>query len=272
MRILLLLCVVSLLVWGCEEEREGCLDYRALVIDVTADEPCDDCCTYPRVLLQLLPGRITQSDTLILRTGSQLELGADTAELLALRFYLHDIKLVRSDSSRMLLLDTLSLRFEERQAFTTQERSLARVTAAGGSTLQLGTLLEDQEVVAIEALVGVPQDLSALNYEVQYSGSVLAPTPDSLLVDTMSTFLRPAAFSIQQDSIIMTTALTQTAPVAIRWNLAEPLLVASSFNLDVTLLLPADALLDIQGASPSLEEFTAKVLAPAQVISVRAAR
>ncbi len=38
---------------GCYEPKEGCLDPQAVNYDVTADEACADCCTWPSLRLSV---------------------------------------------------------------------------------------------------------------------------------------------------------------------------------------------------------------------------
>jgi hypothetical protein len=38
--------------WHCYEHEEGCKDVRATNYSVSADDPCEDCCKYPPLILQ----------------------------------------------------------------------------------------------------------------------------------------------------------------------------------------------------------------------------
>ncbi len=47
MRLLLYVAVMALLFSACYERVEGCLDLQATNFELSADRPCEDCCTYP---------------------------------------------------------------------------------------------------------------------------------------------------------------------------------------------------------------------------------
>lgn len=51
-KIIVLLCI-GFLFSQCDDREEGCLNPSSTNYDVTADNPCDDCCTSPQVKLNL---------------------------------------------------------------------------------------------------------------------------------------------------------------------------------------------------------------------------
>lgn len=49
------LIILSFGIESCYEPIDGCLDINAMNYDVTADHGCDECCTYPKIILNFLP-------------------------------------------------------------------------------------------------------------------------------------------------------------------------------------------------------------------------
>ncbi len=62
----LLLCTISLMLMHCNDPQEGCLDVNAKNYEVSADDPCDDCCQYPTFTVSY----IHQYDSTILHVDS----------------------------------------------------------------------------------------------------------------------------------------------------------------------------------------------------------
>lgn len=50
----LIALLFALLVSACYERTEGCLDVRATNYNVRADDPCEDCCTFPTLSISVL--------------------------------------------------------------------------------------------------------------------------------------------------------------------------------------------------------------------------
>lgn len=100
---------LSLALHHCAEPKTGCLDVHATNFQVDADEGCADCCTYPALRIDLLH-KFTVGDSLFnfipgntYTAGSHFRLGD-------LRFYLSEIRLVRSDGTALQLDKQLPLR------------------------------------------------------------------------------------------------------------------------------------------------------------------
>ena len=62
----LLLCSISLLMMHCNDPKEDCLDVNAKNYDVSADDPCEDCCQYPTFTVSY----IHQMDSTVLHVDS----------------------------------------------------------------------------------------------------------------------------------------------------------------------------------------------------------
>lgn len=69
----IIICILGLLLQGCIIREEGCLDPNAFNYDISADQSCMDCCTYPDLLINWTPKwnglNFSTSDTLIDAAG-----------------------------------------------------------------------------------------------------------------------------------------------------------------------------------------------------------
>ena len=50
---LIIICLFMLIMAACNTPEEGCLDIRASNFDFDGDKECDDCCTYPKLVLSV---------------------------------------------------------------------------------------------------------------------------------------------------------------------------------------------------------------------------
>ena len=253
-RAALILCVglVGTLV-ACDPEAEGCLDFRARTVDVTASVACDDCCAYPTLTLQWLPVRFAPDTVERLGRDDVAAFAGDTLSEPQLGFYLHDIALERADGSLYPLTDTLTVvGVVEGEDRALRDVSLVRVLPYRAANNELGTLLESVSVVALRASVGLPADLAGADVELQPTTSPLASDRDSL-VASERLGLRAAGlrgrWSGAPDSVEVQIA---GVGAEVRWALPASVDLARSEDLVLTLGFPVDAL-----AQAAAEQITA---------------
>lgn len=104
-----------LILVGCYDSQEGCLDIDATNYDVSADDPCLECCTYPtlNLIFQHQVVLATQPDTsFALKYGTRYPSPLDTNHLFYIdraRFFVSDLKLVRNDGVEFGVLDSFWL-------------------------------------------------------------------------------------------------------------------------------------------------------------------
>lgn len=105
-RILGLLLLSNIMISGCYEPQDGCLDPLSENYDVAADRDCKDCCRYPKVRFgfkYLYNGsafRFTDTITNNLQTQ---------ALLLNQNIYLAEIELIDNEGNNIALLDSITL-------------------------------------------------------------------------------------------------------------------------------------------------------------------
>lgn len=91
---------------ACNQPTTGCLDPRATNFDVTADEGCSDCCTFPKLQF------VTNSfwDTLKFSTFSKYRLtNGDSCQILSWKILISNIELLSETNKIFRVTDTITL-------------------------------------------------------------------------------------------------------------------------------------------------------------------
>ena len=99
-----------LLFTQCQEPVKGCLDARATNFDVTAAKPCeDDCCVFPSLKVQI----DYAFDTFNFNFKTPYKFGTDSISFISSQFYMSNIRLIKNDSTKATVIDSILL-FRER--------------------------------------------------------------------------------------------------------------------------------------------------------------
>ena len=270
---------------GCADVEEGCLDYRALRVDIYAESACEDCCVYPGLDLRQVPGRRDSlGDFAPVTTRTEfVAANGDSVRVAALSYFLHDVVLELAGGDTLALLDTFSLRETESDEFALAERSLVRVSPLRAPGARLGTLLDEGEVLAVRLRFGLPADLIAADPVAQSEGSPLFIALDTALLfrdeATRARRLRSGLVVRERggavgDSTVVrdTTLVPGGASVPVRVALSEPFTLRRSFDLDLALLLPVASLVDLPPGETTAETFAEALYGRASVLSVAASR
>jgi hypothetical protein len=93
-----LLCILStfFLLVSCYEKQEGCLNIRAENYDFGADEPCDDCCTFPTMSVRVIHN---WGDTLLFTDSVYTNSLNQGIRLLNAKFYISNIQLLNDENA-----------------------------------------------------------------------------------------------------------------------------------------------------------------------------
>ena len=262
---------------GCDEE-EGCLDFRALSVDIYAERQCEDCCEFPFLQIQQLPVRsVTGERELVSRNTTFVDAGGDTARITGLLYYLHDVELEYEDGVVVPLVDTFGFRQNESLDFTLASRSLLRSRPLQTANLETGELLREGTITAVRFAFGLPEDAVAVDPLAQRTSSPLfLQGADTLLASgtretgfaLRSAFLQVTRASGQVD----TTLVEGAASVPLRVALPTPLFLRRSFNLRLTLEVPVAPLVDLPAGPVTAEQFVGAYLVGATVVSATATR
>jgi len=96
---------------SCYEPEEGCLDLTSTNFDLDADEPCVDCCTYPKLKIRF-NNKWQYADTLVAFTTDTfyLDVNNDPFRIERIRFYWSDYQLVLNDGSKIATTDLIDIK------------------------------------------------------------------------------------------------------------------------------------------------------------------
>jgi hypothetical protein len=110
---LLWISIIVITCFGCYESIEKCLDPAATNYDVTADEPCPNCCTYPKItttfIHQAAPESNPQSVSAF-RYNTPYPSPYDTNHFFSIsknRYFISKLRLVKSDGTEVSVRDSL---------------------------------------------------------------------------------------------------------------------------------------------------------------------
>ena len=270
---LALLATLLVLAQACEP-TEGCLDYDALRVDIQADEPCNDCCEYPRLILQILPV-LTEPDTFSVVSRNQLltNSAGDSLRLQSLVFFLSDMMLETADGDSIPLIDELQLRADTTQPLLPQPRSVYKIAALRQAGLTTGSLRGDQQLSALNFRLGLPADLYTYQPAAQANNSVLALGQDSFIYDRDVLQYRNgyAVLSSPADSFQL-IRLDQDRSQRIRLPFPTVVELERSFNLRITIIVPVEAVAEWPEGTLSSALFAGELLERAQILRIELTR
>ncbi|MFT4759201.1 MAG: hypothetical protein ACI9XO_000028 [Paraglaciecola sp.] len=176
---------------NCYEAQEGCLDLGATNYDVTADDNCPDCCTYPSLNLAFrhLIVPTTMPDTSVsLRYNSYyptFDSPLDTFTIERIRYFLSEIRLVRPNGEEVHILDSVTVEIDGNEV--TFEDSFAKVDRDIVQTVNVGTVRTEGEFSAIRFFVGLAPNLLNIDPSSVPRTSQLNVSSDTLLyMDTIN--------------------------------------------------------------------------------------
>lgn len=89
---------------SCYTRKEACLDVLASNYDVSADDACPDCCTYPKLKLEIqhfVKDSVYNFDSIYTNDLNQ------TFKILDVRYYVHGFELFNKDSGKKVVLETI---------------------------------------------------------------------------------------------------------------------------------------------------------------------
>ena len=201
-----LMTFVVLFFSNCYEAQEGCLDLGATNYDVTADDSCPDCCTYPSLNLAFrhLIVPTTMPDTSVfLRYNTfypTFESPTDTFTIERIRYFLSEIRLVRPNGEEVHVLDSITVEIDGNDV--TLEDSFAKVDRDIIRTVNVGTLRTEGEFSAIRFFVGLAPELLNIDPNSVASTSELDVVGDTLLyIDTINIGYLSSLIEFNRDTV-----------------------------------------------------------------------
>lgn len=88
--------VFSMVLTSCYERQEGCLDINASNYDFTADDPCEDCCSYPTMKISVTH---MWGDTFLINNSVYSNDLDQYIKIISSKFYLSDFVLSNSSGN-----------------------------------------------------------------------------------------------------------------------------------------------------------------------------
>ena len=89
---------------SCYTRKEACLDVLAANYDVSADDACLDCCTYPKLKLEIqhfVKDSVYSNTTIYTNDLNQ------SFKILDVRFYVHAFELFNKETGKKEVLETI---------------------------------------------------------------------------------------------------------------------------------------------------------------------
>ena len=144
---------------GCYEPESACLDLLANNYDVSADNDCQDCCTYPSIVIEMdhlwQDTSFRFGDTLTNNLGSSFL-------LLDQKFYLSNWTYHLSDGSSFKSRDSISLFISENEEFFKKDIVIVRQNQ---STISNHTYRREGTLEACSFTLGVSDALNEISSE-----------------------------------------------------------------------------------------------------------
>lgn len=110
-----LIIILVVLLMGCYEPKEACLDFTAVNYDVTADDSCPDCCVYPKITSVFIHQYVAPKDSSappVYKYNTPYPSPLDTNHFFSVersRFFISYMRLVRTDGSEVGVSDSIFL-------------------------------------------------------------------------------------------------------------------------------------------------------------------
>ena len=145
---------------SCYEREEACLDLLAKDYSLSADDACEDCCTYPSLQIRVFNkiGEDSYSIDSVMVNDS-----GDSFRIVQSRIILSDFDLTLSDNAVLSVRETAEYEDTEGEGVELTEDHVIATTSS--SLLTPGTIRETGEVQSLEFKVGIDNDLIAIEEE-----------------------------------------------------------------------------------------------------------
>lgn len=232
----------SLVLQGCYEPVEGCLDPSATNFDLDADEAClNDCCEYPDLQIRFQHVWAYPDTTLPLRLDTFYHDGQDQPfRIEQIRYYWSDVRPIRPDGSPLLTTDSVELDWviagdTIRDQVILDNFLLARA-GPGNTTHTIGEIIPTGDVSRLTAQFGMAEPVNSAVETSLPSSHPLAPQFGQMNLGTDIGYVF-AKLELYRD-----TLATDTVPLVLH-------LTGENFLRPLTLDLPAPAML-FEGTNP----------------------
>lgn len=256
-----------LLLAGCYEPKEGCLDPQAVNYDVTADEACTDCCSWPSLRLSVKHRYAPpdQPDTLVtLKYHEPLQVWPDTSHpfyLERFRFWISHVHLLSQNGEVHQVEETLPVSLPDGTTIALED-NYAVADRDIFTTQTLGTVRADGYMTGVRLRMGLDSLERALEPTSLESGHPLRTWADSILFDADQGYFSGRAWVVPDTSMTDTLDVAWLQPVELELALDEPVFLPKGSHITVTLVINYTELFDgIDFAATTADELRFHIVA-----------
>ena len=228
------LVLVSLLS-SCYEKVEGCLDTNATNFDASADESCEDCCTFPNFTINFSH---QINDTFLFYNTPYTFNGSEIIVFNSIRFYGSNFQMIQGgeafgviDSIELIISengDSTNQFFEDN--FTILDRSTRPTTVDFGEAEGQGTFDSLRFTIGLDPLIN-----TVMPDEVSESNHPLGPQTDSMWTAENGYIM--GSFNMVVDTMANDTFTHQIFSPILPIDVALPINYTSSLGKDIELFL-----------------------------------
>ena len=169
------LVVFLLILVSCKERIEGCKDIEATNYNVSADDSCSDCCTYPKMFLEVFH----KYDSLNFSFDSTYMIAGDTIRFKQVIFYLSDFRLVNGTDS-IETVETIDLDIIGDDVVTFKDDFTLVSRSVSSFSYNVGEIKGTGEFNTLKFSVGLVGKSEFANAEAVIDGHPLSLTSDTL--------------------------------------------------------------------------------------------
>ncbi|MFK7775971.1 MAG: MbnP family protein [Saprospiraceae bacterium] len=206
--------LLIILISSCYTPTEGCLNIDATNYNASADEPCDDCCTFPNLNLKITHSITTQG---ILGQDSVINHSADSTfnnlddnffQIKGMEFYLSDFQLVMTNGDTAEVEDEMTVMIyndaiSQTSKDTTIKDDFVLVTR-NSFNYSIGEFRKPGTYMELRFTVGIDDNLSSIDADTLASSHPLSSE------NLMHFTTRDSGFIYQEFSLVADTLTNST--------------------------------------------------------------
>ncbi len=204
------------LVSSCYKPTNGCLNIDATNYDASADEPCDDCCTFPNLNLKITHSITTQGtfgqDSCINHSADSTfnNLANNFFQIKGMQFYLSDFQLIMADGSVSEVEDEITFMiYDDPIAQTSKDTTVKDdfvLIKRSAFNYTVGEFRKPGSYMELRFKVGIDEKLSSIDADTLASSHPLS-SKNLLYFDTRDSGFVYQKFSLIKDTLSNSTAI-----------------------------------------------------------------
>lgn len=198
---------------ACYEPAEGCLDRRATNFELAADEPCPDCCTYPKLKIRF-DNKWQYPDTLSAFSTDSIfyDVLNQPFRINRIRFYWSDFKLEMNGGTQLLITDLIDVKTHngiDTVVFNVPNDFLLADINSSTDNLTIGTVVPEGVMLGLSVDFGIDQPINSAVATTMPKDHVLLPQLGNLNYDS------EIGYVFAQIEYFQDTIAADTTPVVI---------------------------------------------------------